>query len=226
MNIFRKLFGRGNRQAPPSDAGRQSKRCQQLLHDAVELFGQERFKEAHVILEEAAELDPSSAPVQFTLGTTYLRITGEYGRDEDAARPWAAKSRDAFEKAIHLANQYGGLNENQLTKARDVVAGFDRLAVKEPASRSVSQPASKRGAATGAGATCAKCGQVIQSEFSPHTQSLDPFADAVRLVGAVLTTLGYTCRDCGATVCKGCMPMGTGAALCPKCGSTKTRLGF
>jgi hypothetical protein len=120
MGFLEKLFGDRKRQRSAGDPDK-------LYRDALELFGQERFREAAEALEEVARLDPNSAPVQFTMGATYSRIAGEYGDDEEAMRPWAEKSKVAFKEATNLASQYGGLNDKQLTIARDAAAAFDRI---------------------------------------------------------------------------------------------------
>ncbi|NIM92136.1 MAG: hypothetical protein GTO18_00260 [Anaerolineales bacterium] len=96
-----------------------------LFRDGLALFNQEKYREAIPILEKAAEVDPTYAPVQFTLGGAYLRVAGEYGNDEDAARHWGNKSAEAFRKSLEIASQYGGLDDNQLTLARNTVKTFE-----------------------------------------------------------------------------------------------------
>jgi len=108
------------------------------------VFEQMGFKEAIKILEKAAERYPNSAPVQFSLGVTYSRIAGEY-KDEDAVRPWALKSGEAFKKAINLANRYGGLNDEQLAKARESVELVERAKhIKERKTPSIPEDQRKK----------------------------------------------------------------------------------
>lgn len=91
------------------------------------LFELGKFRDAAEALEEAARLIPDSAPVHYTLGLTYSQIAGEYGSVEEEVRPWAKKSRDCLKKAVDLAMRFGGLNEDQLSLARESVTGLDRL---------------------------------------------------------------------------------------------------
>jgi len=86
------------------------------------------FQDAARLLEETAQLNPGSAPVQFTLAATYSRLGAERPHDEDHARKWMLKSRDAFKKCLDLAPRSGGLNEKQLATAREAVTAFDRVA--------------------------------------------------------------------------------------------------
>jgi hypothetical protein len=116
-----------------------AKNPEQLYKHALELFGQQKFRDAAAVLEDTARLNPSSAPVHFTLGATYSRIAGEYGKDEEKVRPWAKKSRDCFKKAVNLAPTSGGLNEKQLSIARDVVTAFDRITERDSPSLPVEQ---------------------------------------------------------------------------------------
>jgi hypothetical protein len=106
------------------DRGSRSRDPKELFRDGLGLFKQERFREAVPILELVTSLDPTFAPAQFTLGGAYLRIAEGY-HDEDAVRPWANKSANAFREAIDLANRYGGLNDRQLDLARNAVIKFD-----------------------------------------------------------------------------------------------------
>jgi hypothetical protein len=124
MGFLEKLFGDRKGQNPAGDP-------EKLYRDALELFGEERFREAANVLEEVARLDPGSAATQFTLGVTYSRIAGAYEEDEEAIHPWAEKSSRAFKEALDLASQYGGLNEQQLTIARDASTAFDRVMERE-----------------------------------------------------------------------------------------------
>lgn len=126
MGIFDKLFGRISGKSGARRDTR-TRDPEQLYKRGVELFGQEKFREAAEVLEETTMLNPGSAPVRFTLGATYSRIAGEYGSDEEKVRPWAKKSTECFRKAVALAPQSGGLNEKQLSIARDAVAAFDRI---------------------------------------------------------------------------------------------------
>jgi len=116
MSWFKSLFGGG------------SQNPEEMYKQAVQLFGQNKFHDAVKLLEETARLNPGSAPVQFTLGATYSRIGAERPHDEDHARRWMLKSRDAFQKCLDLAPRSGGLNEKQLTTAREAVIAFDRVA--------------------------------------------------------------------------------------------------
>lgn len=115
MSLSNKLFDGGT-----EDMGK-------LYEHALGLFGEQKFRDATALLEEMAGLDPNATPVHFTLGACYARIGGEYGTDEEKIRPWAKKSRDSFKKALDLAATSGGLNEKQLSIARDVVIAFDRI---------------------------------------------------------------------------------------------------
>lgn len=124
MGFLEKLFGSRKEKKPAKDP-------EALYRNALDLFGQERFRESAGVLEEVARLDPNSAPVRFTLGVTYSRIAGEYGDDEETMRVWAEKSNEAFGLSVDLASQYGGLNENQLTIARDAATAFDRIMERE-----------------------------------------------------------------------------------------------
>ena len=111
MGIIDKLFKNKRKTTKNDLAG--------ILNNVKGLvFEQERFKEAAKILEEASEKYPNSAPVQYSLGVTYSKIAGEYN-DQDAVRPWALKSCDAFEKSLDLASRYGELNDEQIAKARE-----------------------------------------------------------------------------------------------------------
>ena len=73
---------------------------------------------------------------------------------------------------------------------------------------------------------CAECGKAIQNEWpSREPHYVDPLTAVARAEArafALLATPGYECRDCGRTVCKGCMTM-SGPYSCPKCGSANTR---
>jgi transposase-like protein len=130
MGIFDKLLGR---KSEKSERAHQTaaKDPEKLYRHAVELFGQEKFRDAAEILEETARLNPNSAPVRFTLGATYSRIAGEYGSDEEKVRPWMQKSRDCFKKAVDLATRSGGLNEEQLSIARNAVTAIDRVTERD-----------------------------------------------------------------------------------------------
>jgi transposase-like protein len=119
MSWLKKLFGAG------------TQNTEKFYNRGVELFGQDRFRDAAEVLEETARLNPNSAPVHFTLGATYSRIAGEYGNDEEKVRPWAKKSRDSFKNAVDLAPTSGGLNEKQLSIARDAVTAFDRITERD-----------------------------------------------------------------------------------------------
>jgi len=89
-----------------------------MYTEALDLFKRNKFRDAARILEEASPLNPTSAPIQFTLAVTYSRIGGECGNDNAAALPWLKKSGGAFKKAIDLAATHGGLNASQIEKAR------------------------------------------------------------------------------------------------------------
>lgn len=116
MGILKNLFG-GNARDP-----------EKMYGQAMELFGQNKFREAAAILEETVTLNPKSAPAQFSLGVTYSRIAGEYGKDEeDKILPWLKKAADCLQQAISLASTGGGLNQQQLTIARDLAAAVDRV---------------------------------------------------------------------------------------------------
>lgn len=130
MGIFEKLFGRAKGKRGEARHTR-TKDPDQLYKHALELFRKEKFREAAEVLEETAGINPNSARVHFTLGGTYSRIAGEYRSDEDKLRAWAKKSVDCFRKAVGLASQYGGLNEGQLSMARDAVTAFDKIMAKE-----------------------------------------------------------------------------------------------
>jgi tetratricopeptide (TPR) repeat protein len=176
------------------------------------VFEQKQFKEAARILEEAAELYPNSAPVQLFLGVTYSRIAGEC-KGEDAVRPWALKSGDAFKKAVVLASQYGGLNDEQLAKARESAELIERI--KEAKTPSILENQHKE-------KYCASCGKRLL-EPKPGAEPLRgieylDFADMVRYTGLELRRPGYVCRDCGATICRGCIPL-RDLPKCPRCGS-------
>ena len=130
MGIFDKLLGR---KSEKSERAHQTaaEDPEKLYRHAVELFGQEKFRDAAEILEETARLNPNSAPVHFTLGATYSRIAGEYGSDEEKVRPWMQKSRDCFKKAVDLATRSGGLNEEQLSIAHNAVTAIDRVTERD-----------------------------------------------------------------------------------------------
>ncbi len=76
-----------------------------------------------------------------------------------------------------------------------------------------------------AGGRCAKCGKKLETDVSSlgARRGFDSFADTVRDVSLILATPGYVCKDCGAIVCKGCVPL-DGSISCPKCGSENMRL--
>lgn len=97
MRILDSLFGKKREKSE-----RDLTKILSNVRDLV--FEQGRFKEAAKTLEEAAELYPNSAPVQFSLGVTYSKIAGEY-KDEDAVRPWALKSGEAFKKAVNTTRR-------------------------------------------------------------------------------------------------------------------------
>jgi LysM repeat protein len=122
MSLFKNLFG-GDSKDP-----------EKLYKHALELFGQEKFQDAAVVLEETAGLNPNSAPVQFTLGVTYSRIAGEFGKDEEKILPWLKKAADCLQKAMDISAKTGELNEQQLTIARDIVVAADRVSKKETSS--------------------------------------------------------------------------------------------
>lgn len=118
MSWWKNLFGKSSK-----DPGK-------LYQQAVDLFGRDKYREAAAALEEAARLAPDAAPVHFTLGATYSRIAGEYD-SEEKMRPWAQKSRDSFKKALDLAGSSGGLDQRQLSIARDAVTAFDRITERD-----------------------------------------------------------------------------------------------
>ena len=143
MSFWKKLFGGASditakalepqkiTTPTPTSPPQQNADPEKLYKHGVELFGKEKFREAVSVLEEAARLSPSSAPVHFTLGVTYSRIAGEFGSDEEKVRPWVKKTRDCFKKALDLAARSGGLNEKQLSTARDAVTAFDRITERD-----------------------------------------------------------------------------------------------
>ncbi len=116
MGFLKKLFGTNDSRDP-----------EELYRRAIELFDQERFRDSANFLEETVKAKPTSAAVYFTLGATYSRIAGECGDDEEKIRPWAEKSKEAFGKAVNLESQYGGLNEKQLSIAKNVVLTYGNI---------------------------------------------------------------------------------------------------
>jgi tetratricopeptide (TPR) repeat protein len=99
-----------------------------LYQQAMRLFHDKQFREAYALLESAARLNPNSAPLHFTLATTCIRISSEYGKNEELARrPWAEKSYHAYRKAISLSKSFGGLDANQLQKATDAADAMARF---------------------------------------------------------------------------------------------------
>jgi hypothetical protein len=130
MGLLDKFFGRKTG-TPGKTCDARARDPEQMYKLALDLFGREKFRDAAEILEETVSLNPNSAPVHFTLGITYSRIIGECGADDDKVRPWATKSMDCFKKAVELASKFGGLNEKQLSIARDAATAFDRIKEKE-----------------------------------------------------------------------------------------------
>ena len=111
----------------PANAAPQATDPEKLYGQARELIQKEEFREAVPLLEAATRLNPKSAAVHFSLGYAYSQIGAEYREDEEAIRPWAEKSMNAFLKAIHLGRQHGGLTEEQVKIARDAAAAFHRV---------------------------------------------------------------------------------------------------
>jgi tetratricopeptide (TPR) repeat protein len=168
MGIFDWLFGK-KREKSERDLAKILGNVKNLV------FEQMRFKEAAKILEEAAELYPNSAPVQFSLGVTYSRIAGEY-KDEDAVRPWALKSGEAFKKAVNLANRYGGLNDEQLAKARESAELIKRIkGIKERKTPSIPEDQRKK--------IYADFMETKDSELLSGTSLVQDFVDASRSSG-------------------------------------------
>jgi tetratricopeptide (TPR) repeat protein len=134
MSWFNRLFGRqkatcdqrtstsafaAERVPQTPDTSRATQQDPERMYtEALALFKRSLFKDAARLLEEAGPLNPTSAPIYFTLAVTYSRIGGECGNDNAAALPWLRKSGATFQKAIDLANTHGGLNASQLEKAR------------------------------------------------------------------------------------------------------------
>jgi len=110
----------GVQQTPqaPGASSRTNRDPERMYAEAMDLFKRNKFRDAARILDEASPLNPTSAPIQFTLAVTYSRIGGECGNDNVAALPWLKKSGGAFKKAIDLAAKHGGLNASQIEKAR------------------------------------------------------------------------------------------------------------
>ncbi|HQL86594.1 MAG: hypothetical protein GX574_10525 [Lentisphaerae bacterium] len=141
MNWFKKFIGRRkptlDKQTQPRDIGAQQtpqapaassgtkQDPEKMYTEALDLFKRNKFRDAARTLEEASPLNPTSAPIQFTLAVTYSRIGGECGNDDAAALPWLKKSGGAFKKAIDLAEKHGGLNASQLEKARSSLQMYE-----------------------------------------------------------------------------------------------------
>jgi len=129
---WRRLFGGLFRTRSAEDKAAEPKRKKDedpeaLYQRALRFFHDKQFRDAHALLESAAKSLPNSAPLHFTLATTCSRIAGEYGKNEDAARPWGEKSYHAFRKAIDLNKSFGGLDANQLQKATDAADALGRF---------------------------------------------------------------------------------------------------
>jgi hypothetical protein len=102
-------------------------RAERGYKKGLRLTRQRHFHRAIPILEEAATLNPVSAPIHQVLGFSYSQVAGEYEGDEVAMNSWMGKAADTFWKAITLHREHGGLEEKQLSTAIEIVSAFDRI---------------------------------------------------------------------------------------------------
>lgn len=103
MGLFESLFG--------------SKDPQRLYDQALELIDRENYSKAARLLEKTIQLDPDSASCHFTAGFCYSRMAGEKGVSESVGAQHLEKSAKSFQIAVELADEYGGLDNNQIGKA-------------------------------------------------------------------------------------------------------------
>jgi hypothetical protein len=79
------------------------------------------------LFEKLERIDTSSAPVHFMLGMTYTNLGGQLCKDDDSLVPWLKKSVAAFRKASELANQHGGLTDEQNNTASEFALHGERV---------------------------------------------------------------------------------------------------
>lgn len=118
MSLWKRVFGSPATSSTATDGETRHREGEALYRQAVGLFGQNKFSDAVRLLEQAAIKLPNSPAVFFTLGTTYMRAAPD--GDERAMIPWAQRSVSAFQKAVALHKQFGGLNDKQLATATEM----------------------------------------------------------------------------------------------------------
>lgn len=104
---------------------------ERMYQNALNLIHQKKYREAADILEETAGLNPNSAPVQFTLGFTYINISGDYKDNEDEMQPWLKKTADCYKRALENNTKYGGLTEKNITVAKEFIMAYERITEKK-----------------------------------------------------------------------------------------------
>ena len=90
---------------------------QRMYKQALELIDRENYSKAARLLEKTIQLDPNSASCHFTAGFCCSRMAGEKGVSESVGAPHLEKSAKYFQIAVELADEYGGLDNNQIGKA-------------------------------------------------------------------------------------------------------------
>lgn len=103
MGLFESLFGH--------------KDPQRLYDQALELIDRDNYSKAARLLEKVIRLNPNSAPCHFTAGFCYSRMGGEKGVSESVVAQHLEKSAKYFRIAVELADEQGGLDNNQIGKA-------------------------------------------------------------------------------------------------------------
>jgi len=141
MSFLNKLFGMGIKTG--NDAPARSRTIDQatgapkpkastadaekLYQKGLKFATQENFRQAIPVLEEAAALNPLSAPIHQVLAFSYSQVAGAYAADKAAMNSWVDKAADTFWKACTLHREHGGLEPTQLKRAIEFVAAVDRI---------------------------------------------------------------------------------------------------
>jgi len=124
-----------NTQPIPSPAARPARdqssspedEAERLFQSGRQLFAQNKFQQAVLPLERAAELHPTSPEIHFTLGMTYGRVAAECAYDGEKSLSWANKSRMSFQSALKHSSVHGGLNAKQIAVARESITEYEKL---------------------------------------------------------------------------------------------------
>jgi len=132
VGLLEKLFGsKKNLKKEEFISEDPTKKAEALYQEGLNAVRAERFPDALTLLEEAAELNPQSAPIHNILAFSYFRVAAEHTGDEKRANSLAIKGADAWWTAIMLHRQHGGLEPKQLKTAMEFVARVDGVRMRE-----------------------------------------------------------------------------------------------